>query len=73
MGPDLAYLRQYIHGYGLDVRRIGIRFPMVTESFLFTIVPRLAVGTTQPLIQWVPATYLSGLKLSSCQANHSLT
>jgi hypothetical protein len=41
-------------GYGLDDRGSGVRFPAGLGIFLLTIVSRMALGPTQPPIQWVP-------------------
>jgi hypothetical protein len=49
---------------GLDSRRgLGI--------FLFTTTSRMALGPTQPPIQWVTGALYVGAKLSGHEANHS--
>jgi hypothetical protein len=39
--------------------------------FLFTTVSRLALGTTQPSIQWVPGALFLEVKWLGCEADHS--
>jgi hypothetical protein len=41
-------------GYGLDDRRIGVRFTAGSRDFLFSTAFRPALGPTQPPSQWVP-------------------
>jgi hypothetical protein len=41
------------------------------ETLLFTTVSRPALGPTQPLIQWVPATLSLGVKRPGREADHS--
>jgi hypothetical protein len=39
--------------------------------FLFTTASRMAVGPTQPPIQWAPDTLSLGVKWLGCEADHS--
>jgi hypothetical protein len=39
--------------------------------FLFTNIYRLAVGSTQPPVQWVLGAHSTMVKLSECEADHS--
>jgi hypothetical protein len=41
------------------------------EIFLFTTVSRLALGPTQPPIQWVPEVLSLGVKRPGSEADHS--
>jgi len=41
------------------------------EIFLFTTASRLALGPTQPLIQWVPGTLSLGVKQPGREAAYS--
>jgi hypothetical protein len=51
---------------GFDSRRgLGI--------FLFTTASRMALGHTQPPIQWVPGVLSLGVKRPGCEADHSPT
>jgi hypothetical protein len=61
---------EYRLDYGLDNRRIEIRFLQRREIFLFSTASRLALGTTQPPVQRVPGPLSlelveRGLKLST--------
>jgi hypothetical protein len=42
-------------GYRLDSQVIGVRLMAEQEIFLFSVASRLALGPTQPPIQWVCA------------------
>jgi hypothetical protein len=53
---SLGYLSGIELGYGLDDR--GFESRQRQRIFLFTTVPRLALVTTQPPIQWVPGASL---------------
>jgi hypothetical protein len=48
-GPGIAI------GYGLDDRVVRVRVP--AGNFLMSTSSRLALGPTQPPIQWVPGGY----------------
>jgi hypothetical protein len=39
--------------------------------FLFATASRMAVGPTQPPIQWVPGAFSLGVKWPGCEADHS--
>jgi hypothetical protein len=41
------------------------------EIFLFTTTSRMALGPTQPPIQWVSGSLSMGVKWPVCEANHS--
>jgi len=40
--------------------------------FFFATAPRLALGFTQPPVQWVPGAFTPGVKRSVPEAGHSL-
>jgi hypothetical protein len=51
---------------------IGNKFWLILiTSFLFSMSSRLALGTTQPPIQWVPGDLLPGVKRLGHKADHS--
>jgi hypothetical protein len=56
-------------GYGLDDRGFGSRREL--RIFLFTIASRLALGTTQPPIQWVIRAFSLEVKQPGREADHS--
>jgi hypothetical protein len=56
-------------GYGLDDRLFHSRRGL--GIFLFTTAYRLALGPTQPPIQWVPAALSHGVKWPGREADHS--
>jgi hypothetical protein len=56
-------------GYWLDDRRFETRQRL--RIFLFTIVSRLALGPTQPPIQWVPGALSLGVKRLGYEDDHS--
>jgi hypothetical protein len=41
------------------------------KNFLFSMSSRLALGSTQPPIQWVPGALSLGVKRPGCEADHS--
>jgi hypothetical protein len=47
-----------VSDYGLDDRAIGVRSPAGAENFS----SRLALGPTQPPVQWVPGVLSPGVK-----------
>jgi hypothetical protein len=56
---------------GVDDRGSGVRFPAVMGIFFFTTAFRLALGPTQPSIQWVPGALSLDVKLMWREADHS--
>jgi hypothetical protein len=56
-------------GYWLDDGGVRVRVPV--ESTIFTVSSRLALGPTQPLIQWVPNALSPGVKPQGREAEHS--
>jgi hypothetical protein len=58
-------------GYGLDDRGSRVRFPAGDGNFLFTTAFGMALGPTQPPIQWVPGALSLGVKWPGCETDHS--
>jgi hypothetical protein len=56
-------------GYGLDDWGVGVRVPAGPR--IFSTSSRLVVGSTQPLIQWVPGALSPRVKRSRREADHS--
>jgi hypothetical protein len=48
-----------------------VRFPEGAGNFFFTTVSRMALGPTQPPIQWVPGALSLGIKRPGREADHS--
>ena len=44
----------------LRARESGVRIPIETKMFLLSETSRLALGLTQPPIQWAPGYFLGG-------------
>jgi hypothetical protein len=49
----------------------GIRFPVEARNFHYSTTSRLALGPTQPPIQWVPGVLSPKVKQPGCEANYS--
>jgi hypothetical protein len=49
----------------------GISSPGRVKNFLFSTSSRLALGPTQPTIQWAPGALSLGVKQSGREADHS--
>jgi hypothetical protein len=58
-------------GYGLDNRGSRVRFLAGIGIFLFITASRMALGPTQPPIQWVPGALSLGIKRPGYEADHS--
>jgi hypothetical protein len=58
-----------VTGYGLDLQGVGVRVPLGSRIFSTSFRP--AVGSTQPLIQWVSGAIYLGVKRSGREADHS--
>jgi hypothetical protein len=52
-------------------RVLGFDFWQELGIFLFTITSRMALGPTQPTIQWVPGAPSLEVKWSGCETDHS--
>jgi hypothetical protein len=50
--------------YGLDDRAIGVRVPVGSRTFAFSMSSRPALRPTQPPIQWVPGLFLPSGKVA---------
>jgi hypothetical protein len=60
-----------VNGYGLDVRRVGVRVPAGPIIFHFSVSFRPALEPTQPPVQWVQLTFSQGVKRPVPEAGHS--
>jgi hypothetical protein len=58
-------------GYRLDERGSRVRFPSGAGNFHLTTASRIALGPTQPPIQWVSGVISLGVKRSGREADHS--
>jgi len=56
---------------GWTTRVLGFDFPREFGIFLFTTESRTALGSTQPLIQWVTGPLSPGVKRPGREADHS--
>jgi hypothetical protein len=58
-------------GYGLDDRGSRARFPAgAGKFFLLITASRMALGPTQPHIQWVPGALSLGVKRQGLEVDH---
>jgi hypothetical protein len=46
-------------------------FQQGNGNLLFSVMPKLALGLTQPPMQWVPGAVLPGVKQQGHEADHS--
>jgi hypothetical protein len=53
------------------IRVVGFDSQQGLGIYLFTTVSRLALGSTQPPVLWVPGALSLGEKWSRCEADHS--
>jgi hypothetical protein len=60
-----------VTSYELDDRRIGDRFPAMTEMFLFSTATRPSLEHTQTLIQWVLGTLSPMVQRPGREDDHS--
>jgi hypothetical protein len=57
--------------YGLDDLGSRVRFLAGLGIFLFTTASRMALGLTQPPIQWVPGAFSMGVNRPGREVDHS--
>jgi hypothetical protein len=57
-------------GYGLGDQGVGVRVPGGVKHFYFSIPSRLALGPTQPPIQWAPGALSPGVKRPGREADN---
>jgi hypothetical protein len=62
---EVAFLTSFTIGV------LGFNSQWELGIFLFTIMSRTALGSTQPPVQWVPGTLSLGVKWPGCEADHS--
>jgi hypothetical protein len=58
-------------GYGLDSQGVGVRVPVGGKNFHFSMSSRLALGPTQPPIQWVSGDLSPWIRRLGREADHS--
>jgi hypothetical protein len=58
-------------GYRLDDRGLRVQVPRGVKNFHFFMSSRLALGLTQPPIQWVVGSLSLGVKRPGREADHS--
>jgi hypothetical protein len=56
---------------GWTIRVLGFDSQWGLGIFLFTTTSRMALGPTQPPIQWVQGAHSLGVKWPGCEADHS--
>jgi hypothetical protein len=59
-----------VTSYGVDDRQIGVQV-LVGKNFLFSMLSRPALGSTQLPIQWVPVALAQGVMWLGRKADHS--
>jgi hypothetical protein len=52
--------------------KVQVQAGAIRELYLFATASRLALGPTQPPVQWILAAFSPGVKQLGYQANHSL-
>jgi hypothetical protein len=60
-----------VTGYVLASRGVRVRVPVGSINFLFSMLSRPALGSTQRPIQWVPEAFSLWVKRPGCEADHS--
>jgi hypothetical protein len=60
-----------VTGYRLDDRGVGVRVPVGSRIFSSSTSSRLALGSTQPPIQWVTGAVSPGIKRPGSEADCS--
>jgi hypothetical protein len=68
---DLGQLSRYSDWLRAERPRDRISSPGRVKNFLFSALSRLALGLTQPPIQWVPGAISSGVKRPGLEADNS--
>jgi hypothetical protein len=56
---------------GWMTEELGLDYPWGLEIFLFSITSRLALGFTQPPIQWIMGSCFPGVQQQRHEADHS--
>jgi hypothetical protein len=73
MGDDRAVIAQSVQRWAMGgtIRVLGFDSWRGLRIFLFTTASRMALGPTQPPIQWVRGALSLGVKLPGREADHS--